>query len=163
MSDAAVLRPLRADDVERVLELEVQLFGLGAWTRGMYEDEMAAPGRVYVAVEEGGALVGYAGAMLGEESHVMTIGVAPHARRRGYASMMLADLMATARRHGATSMILEVRADDDGPQQLYRRFGFEPIGIRPGYYQLEGADAVVMRADLAPRQPDGGPSHRPKG
>lgn len=80
----------------------------------------------------------------------MTIGVAPHARRRGYASRLLSALMTEARRHGATSMVLEVRADDDGPQQLYRRFGFEPIGIRRNYYQLEGVDALVMRAELAP-------------
>ncbi|WP_156252197.1 ribosomal protein S18-alanine N-acetyltransferase [Pseudactinotalea terrae] len=144
----AVLRPLTAADVDRVLELEVILFGPGAWTRGMYEEEFRAAGRRYVAVEEAGVLVGYAGALIAEESHIMTIGVAPEARRRGYASMMLAELMQAARRHGATSMILEVRADDDGPQQLYRRFGFEQIGIRPGYYQLEGVDGVVMRADL---------------
>lgn len=144
----AVLRPLRADDVDRVLELEETLFGLGAWTRGMYEGELTAPARSYVAVEESGVLVGYAGASLGEESHIMTVGVAPESRRRGYASRMLADLMATARRQGATSMILEVRADDQGAQQLYRRFGFEQIGVRAGYYQLEGADAVVMRAEL---------------
>ena len=144
-----VLRPLRADDVDRVLELEGVLFGLGAWTRGMYEGEIGAPGRVYVAVEEDGVLVGYAGASLAQESHVMTIGVAPQARRRGHASAMLTALMDAARRAGATSMLLEVRADDDGPQALYRSFGFEPIGIRKGYYQLEGADAVVMRADLA--------------
>lgn len=147
---SALLRPLRPDDVDRVLELEVVLFGLGAWTRGMYEDELGAPHRCYVAIEEGGVLVGYAGASLAEESHIMTIGVAPEARRRGHASRMLAELLETARRQGATSMLLEVRADDDGAQTLYRRFGFEQIGVRPGYYQLEGVDAVVMRAALAP-------------
>lgn len=142
------LRPLRPDDVDRVLELEVVLFGLGAWTRGMYESEIGAPGRVYLAVEDGGVLVGYAGASLAEESHVMTIGVAPEARRRGHAAAMLAALMDAAREAGGRSMLLEVRADDDGPQALYRAFGFEAIGIRKGYYQLEGADAVVMRAPL---------------
>jgi len=147
-SSARLLRPLRPDDVDRVLDLEVVLFGPGAWTRGMYENEIGAPGRVYVAVEEDGALVGYAGASLAEESHVMTIGVAPHARRRGHAAAMLTALMDAARDSGAISMLLEVRADDDGPQALYRSFGFESIGIRKGYYQLEGADAVVMRAAL---------------
>lgn len=151
MSEPAprLLRALRPDDVDRVLELETVLFGPGAWTRGMYEGEIGAPGRVYIAVEDGGVLVGYAGASLAQESHVMTIGVAPEARRRGHASAMLAALMDAARRAGATSMLLEVRADDDGPQALYSSFGFEPIGIRKGYYQMEGADAVVMRADLA--------------
>ncbi len=145
-----LLRPLRQDDLDRVLQLELELFGPGAWTHGMFVEELRAPHRCYLAVEVDGELVGYAGANLGEESHVMTIGVAPHARRRGYASRLLSALMTEARRHGATSMVLEVRADDDGPQQLYRRFGFEPIGIRRNYYQLEGVDALVMRAELAP-------------
>lgn len=144
------LRPLVHGDLDRVLALENELFGLGAWTSGMLLDEMSAPNRCYLALEEGGELVGYAGVNMGEESHVMTIGVAPTARRRGHGSRLLAALMEEARRRGATSMVLEVRADDDGPQRLYRSFGFEPIGIRPKYYQLEGADALVMRAVLAP-------------
>lgn len=145
---SSAVRPLTPDDIDRVLELEAVLFGAGAWTRGMFADELSAPGRRYIAVEDDGVLVGYAGASMGEEAHVMTIGVDPEHRRRGHASTMLRDLVSAARRHGATSMILEVRADEDGPQALYRQFGFEPIGIRRGYYQMEGADAVVMRADL---------------
>lgn len=144
----AGVRPLTTDDLDRVLELEAVLFGPGAWTRETYTDELQLPGRHYVAVDAGGVVVGYAGMSLAEESHIMTIGVAPSARRRGHGATLMTDLMAAARRHGATSVLLEVRADDDGPQALYRRFGFEPIGIRPGYYQLEGADAVVMRAAL---------------
>ncbi len=81
-----LLRPLRQDDLDRVLQLELELFGSGAWTHGMFVEELRAPHRCYLAVEVDGELVGYAGANLGEESHVMTIGVAPHARRRGYAS-----------------------------------------------------------------------------
>lgn len=146
-----VLRTLRHEDIDRVLELEAELFGLGAWTRGILEDELSAPGRRYVAVEVEALLVGYAGMTLGGESHLMTIGVDPAARRRGHASTMLRDLMDAAIAAGAESVILEVRADDDGAQTLYRRFGFEPIGLRPGYYQAEGVDAVVMRAVLPPR------------
>lgn len=145
----ATVRPLTTDDLDRVLELEAALFGPGAWTRGMFTDELSAPGRRYIAVDADGVLVGYAGAVLGEEAHIMTIGVDPACRRRGFASIMMRDLIAAARSGGATSMLLEVRADDEGPQALYRAFGFEPIGIRRGYYQMEGADAVVMRADLS--------------
>lgn len=143
------LRALAESDLDRVLELEATLFGLGAWTRGTFEGELQAPGRRYLAVETAGVVVGYAGVSLAEESHLMTIGVAPEARRQGHASALISELIATARAHGSASMLLEVRADDAGPQRLYASFGFEPIGIRRGYYQLEGADAVVMRADLA--------------
>lgn len=145
------LRPLVAADLDRVLELEALLFGVGAWSRSGYEQELVSPGRRYVAAEDDdGVLVGYAGGLIGPESHVMTVGVDPAYRRRGIGSALVTDLVSTARAAGSASMILEVRADDDGPQRLYRSFGFEPIGRRPGYYQQEGVDAVVMRLELAP-------------
>jgi [ribosomal protein S18]-alanine N-acetyltransferase len=143
------LRPLVAADLDRVLELEVVLFGPGAWSRAGYEAELVAPGRRYVAAEVDGVLAGYAGGLIApDESHVMTVGVDPAHRRRGIGSALVGDLVQAARSAGSGSMILEVRADHDGPQRLYRSFGFVTIGRRPGYYQLEGADAVVMRLDL---------------
>jgi [ribosomal protein S18]-alanine N-acetyltransferase len=42
-----------------------------------------------------------------------------------------------------------VRTDNLRAQQLYRRYGFRQIGIRKGYYQPSGADALVMRRDSA--------------
>ena len=44
-------------------------------------------------------------------------------------------------------MLLEVRADNPRAQQLYRRFGFEQIHVRPRYYR-DGADAHIMRLRL---------------
>jgi [ribosomal protein S18]-alanine N-acetyltransferase len=41
-------------------------------------------------------------------------------------------------------VLLEVRADNEPAQRLYRRRGFTEIGRRRGYYQPSGADAVVM-------------------
>ena len=35
---------------------------------------------------------------------------------------------------------------DNAPaQRLYATYGFEPIGIRRGYYQPSNTDALVMR------------------
>lgn len=42
-------------------------------------------------------------------------------------------------------MLLEVRVDNARAQRLYQRFGFEPIGLRRGYYQPGNVDALVMR------------------
>jgi ribosomal-protein-alanine N-acetyltransferase len=42
-----------------------------------------------------------------------------------------------------------VRADNTRAQRLYRWWGFDDIGIRRGYYQPSGMDAIVMRRDLA--------------
>jgi N6-L-threonylcarbamoyladenine synthase len=51
-------------------------------------------------------------------------------------------------------MFLEVRADNPVAQALYLSLGFEQIDLRKNYYQPEGIDAVIMRADLTSRIAD---------
>ena len=43
--------------------------------------------------------------------------------------------------------LLEVAADNGPAQRLYATYGFEPIGVRTGYYQPSNTDALVMRRD----------------
>lgn len=148
MPEPAVLRELRRTDLDAVMALEPVLFGSGAWSRAVYQGELAQRTRRYVAIEHDGELVGYAGLDLGEDAQVMTIGVAPAHRRQGHARRMLGHLVDLARQHGSRAVLLEVRASDPGAQALYAQTGFEPIGLRRGYYQPEGDDAVVMRLIL---------------
>jgi ribosomal protein S18 acetylase RimI-like enzyme len=44
-------------------------------------------------------------------------------------------------------MFLEVDMGNFAAQALYRRLGFVQVGRRPRYY-ANGADALVLRADL---------------
>ncbi|MEE6283034.1 ribosomal protein S18-alanine N-acetyltransferase [Georgenia sunbinii] len=145
---SVLLRPLRPTDLERIAQLEVELFGAAAWSRSMYEDELAQPDRYYVAAEVAGNLVGYAGIALASDAQVMTVGVTADQRRRGIATLLVADLVERARAGRSNQVFLEVRAGDLGAQELYRRAGFEPIGTRRRYYQPDGEDAVVMRLTL---------------
>ena len=48
---------------------------------------------------------------------------------------------------GARAVSLEVRMSNWGAQRMYGRFGFRPVGVRKGYYQETGEDALVMWAD----------------
>lgn len=160
----ARLRPMRSEDLDAVLALEPELFGAGAWSRGVYEEELRRADRYYVVVAEAGGadgetdlVVGYAGLAIGIEATVMTIGVAPGRRRQGHARTMLAALLDKARGTRAESVFLEVRANDGGAQALYSSFGFAPLAVRRGYYQPEGADALVMRLVLRPATPSLGP------
>ncbi|RPF27559.1 ribosomal-protein-alanine N-acetyltransferase [Georgenia muralis] len=148
MTSPARLRPLVNADLGRVVELEEELFGPGAWSRGVYLDELATPGRTYLAAVVDGTVVGYAGLAAGEEAQVMTVGVAAPYRRRGIARQLLEALLSAARAAGSRTVVLEVRASDAGAQRLYEGAGFTRIGLRRGYYAAEGEDAVVMRARL---------------
>jgi ribosomal-protein-alanine N-acetyltransferase len=54
------------------------------------------------------------------------------------------DLVEAARDGGARHLTLEVRESNEAALELYRKFGFEPAGVRKAYYTTE--DAVVMWA-----------------
>ncbi len=146
------LRPLRYEDLDAVLDLERTLFPDDAWSPGMFAEELAMQGhgRHYVAAEEGNTLVGYAGMMTpgGRQAEVVTLAVNERSWGQGIGSALLVDLLEVAVRRDCAEVFLEVRADNPRAQDLYRRFGFEDVGIRRGYYQPSGTDAIVMRRDL---------------
>jgi ribosomal-protein-alanine N-acetyltransferase len=160
--DAATLRPMTADDVPRVVELERQLFGPSAWSEAMIAGELHAPGRWYVAAVEGGdALVGYAGLWFdGDVTQVMTIGVAPVVQRQGVGTALMSALIERSRELGASAVLLEVRVDNAPAMAMYEGFGFTVLARRRRYYQPEDADAWTMRLELAVPEPDA-PSDAP--
>ncbi|MGO9079051.1 MAG: ribosomal protein S18-alanine N-acetyltransferase [Streptosporangiaceae bacterium] len=147
-----MLRPMTAADIPAVLVLEDELFGAEAWSRQMLADELRQqPATRHYLVVDDGALAGYAGLLAaGHQADVLTLAVAAGRWGQGIGSVLLTALLGEAARRGCTEMFLEVRADNDRAQRLYRRYGFEQIGIRRGYYQPSGTDALVMRHDIVP-------------
>ncbi|MGZ6811801.1 MAG: GNAT family N-acetyltransferase, partial [Blastococcus sp.] len=78
------------------------------------------------------------------EAHVATLGVTGALQGEGIGSLLLDALLAEADRRSPV-VLLEVRADNEAAQRLYRRRGFTEIGRRRAYYQPSGTDAVVMK------------------
>jgi [ribosomal protein S18]-alanine N-acetyltransferase len=139
-------------DLDSVLGLELALFGEEAWSRQMLIGELSQQpaSRYYVVAEEAGTIAGYAGLLAaGGQADVLTIAVSAARWGQGIGSQLLAGLLEEAVRRGCTEVFLEVRADNTRAQRLYRWWGFGDIGIRRGYYQPSGMDAIVMRRDLA--------------
>jgi len=158
---SAVLEPLRWWDLAAVVELERELFGATAWSPEAFWSELAHPDtRWYVVARtaSGGELLGYAGLMVtGAEADVQTVAVAPSAQGRGVGRLLLDTLVDRAAACGATSLLLEVRADNGPAISLYERSGFERISVRPRYYQPGDVDALVMRLRPPARRPAAGP------
>lgn len=164
----ATLRPMTYGDLASVLEIERDLFPEDAWSESMFHAELSHEAtRYYLVADDAGEMVGYAGLFAeGSVGDVQTVAVRPGHWGRGIGRGMLAALLAEAARRGCREIYLEVRADNERAQRLYRRFGFEQVGIRPGYYQQVDADAIVMRRVLSPAAkdaPTGGGSYGGEG
>lgn len=148
---SATLRPMSGADVAAVAGLDKSVFGAEAWSVGMLTEELAsAPAtRWYLIAEEAGAVLGYAGLLVaGDQADVVTLAVAAERWGEGIGTALLDGLIGEAARRGCTELFLEVRVDNDRAKRLYRRHGFEGIGLRHGYYQPSGTDALVMRRPI---------------
>lgn len=156
--DDIVLQRLRWWQLEAVHALERQLFSPDTWSVETFWSELAAPRRWYVvATDPDGGVLGYAGlAGSGAEADVQTIAVAPAAQGTGLGRLLLDALVDRAAQQGATSVLLEVRADNIAAIALYRRAGFERISLRRRYYQPGDVDALIMR--LRPARRVAGPT-----
>ncbi len=143
---AVTIGPLRRRHLRGVLAIESQVYPR-PWTFGLYLSELSARDRVYLVARAGGRVVGYAGMMLvAGEGHLTTLAVDPVWHRRQIATRLMIGLVRSAVSEGCSSMTLEVRVSNGPAQELYRRFGFAPVGVRRNYYAEINEDALIMWA-----------------
>ncbi len=85
-----------------------------------------------------------------DEEEILLIAVLPSEREKGIGKALLAEVIERARDRQVKKVFLEMR-DGNSAEFLYRRFGFEKIGHRKGYYR--GAvggplDAITFAKDI---------------
>lgn len=108
---------------------------------------LIAPG-VFPCTEDGGFAIGRVAA---DEAELLTIAVAPEARRKGLGRRLLAAFEAEAARRGAAVAFLEVAETNAAARALYTGAGWRETGRRRGYYRVDEAtrlDAIVMTREL---------------
>jgi ribosomal-protein-alanine N-acetyltransferase len=139
------VQPMRRRHVRSVLRIEQQVYPR-PWSSSLFLSELALRStRAYYVARVGRELVGYAGLMMTlDEAHVTTIAVEPRRHRSKIGTRLLLVLAREAIARGATLLTLEVRMSNVAAQDLYRRFGFGPVGVRKNYYQEVNEDALVM-------------------
>ncbi|MGA7711030.1 MAG: GNAT family N-acetyltransferase [Rhizomicrobium sp.] len=118
-----------------------------AWSAEWIGRLMAQPGTFAMHAEGGFILVRSAGG----EAEVLTLAVAPAARRRGIASTLILKAANYAEEHGARRLFLEVSDANQPAKSLYTCVGFKEVGRRVGYYQGAGGrrqDALVLAVEL---------------
>lgn len=140
------VRAMRWWDIAPAAGLEAKLFPGDAWSPESFWSELAQyDSRHYVVAERDGVLLGYAGlAVAVGEADVLTVAVDAAEQGHGHGGRLLRELLAEADRRGCGDVLLEVRGANEAALALYRRHGFEQVGVRRRYY-ANGEDAIVMR------------------
>jgi ribosomal-protein-alanine N-acetyltransferase len=148
------IEPMSRRDLRRgVMAIEAVSYPK-PWSQGVFESELAqvrsgarrylVARRINGAGRNRGPIVGYAGLWFNaDEAHITNVAVQPEQQRGGIATALILALAEAALDRGCDAWTLEVRVSAEGAQELYRRFGFAPAGVRARYYE-NTEDAIVM-------------------
>jgi len=116
------------------------------WSEDEFRTLLARADTLTIAGPEGLAL----GRVTLDEAELLTIAVAPAARRKGLGRELLDRFLAGARAKGAQTVFLEVDSLNAAARALYAAAGFAKVGLRRNYYR-EGpvpSDALVLSRSL---------------
>lgn len=117
------------------------------WTKEMLENEVENKLSLTKTAKRDGKTVGYAlGRVVADEAELTKIAVLCDFRRQGIAEELLSELLAEMKERGAAACFLEVKSRNLPAISLYKRFGFNEVGLRKNYYHDD--DAVLMRKNL---------------
>jgi [ribosomal protein S18]-alanine N-acetyltransferase len=141
-SSAVTVRALAYADLPHVLSIERRAFST-PWSMAMFVLELSKGSGICLAAEGPDGLRGYlVCSRYADLWHLMNVAVDPDHRRAKVATALISSLLEQL--EGGDKVMLEVRDSNEGAIQMYRRFGFRPVGQRRRYYQDNGEDAVVM-------------------
>jgi ribosomal-protein-alanine N-acetyltransferase len=149
-----VEKPMTAGKVEQVLKIEANSFD-SPWPREAFQPDQSGAGwsRALVLEDLNRPEAGVQGFIIfwtvGEEMEIQNIAVDPGGRRRGGARALMEYAWKAARLSDCRVAFLEVRPSNKAGLGLYRKWGFQPAGLRKAYYH-DGEDAIVMKAELGP-------------
>ena len=123
------------DDSEALSALHGKCFAKG-WDAVDFDAYLRSETEDVIGGFRRGALAGLAVARtVIDQSDVLTIGIDPARRGKGYATSLLAATERVIKARGADIVFLDVAEDNVPAIALYRRAGYVQHGRRSGYYR----------------------------
>lgn len=138
-------------DLGAVIALDQQSFSL-PWPESSFHFELEKnqSSRCWVAEIPGdnpllvGMIVVW---LIMDEVHIATFAVDPFHRKLHVGQRLLANTLMDGVKHGAQKSFLEVRSGNLAAREMYRKFGYQEVGVRKGYYSDNHEDAIMMNLD----------------
>ncbi|MDY6854393.1 MAG: ribosomal protein S18-alanine N-acetyltransferase [Thermodesulfobacteriota bacterium] len=143
-----LITEMREEDIEEVLSIENRCFN-SPWKRTAFEQELClAWSKILVARKSNqyhNPILGYICLwFLFNEVHILNIATIPDFRRQGVATCLMNSCIEFSLHAGVKTLTLEVRKSNLPAISFYKKYGFEPRGVRPRYYSDNHEDAYVM-------------------
>ncbi len=150
-----MIRPANLSDLDALVQLEARCFDTDRVSRRSFHYLLTRGHAMLLVDEEHNGLRGYALIRFQARSaraRLYSIAIDHEHRSRGIGRALLAAAEDTARKHGASSMRLEIRKDNHVAARLYGKMGYQPFGTYLDYY-ADHMDALRMEKTLIPPAP----------
>lgn len=139
-------RRFREEDFPALMNLERNAFPLDAYTPKKLRKRISTyPEGFWVALLEDN-LVGYIAAWIIEGvARIDSMAVAQEHRKCGVGSRLLVMALEHFKKEGFREVELELRPSNEAAIRLYESFDFEVACVKPGYYEADNGDALLMK------------------
>lgn len=145
------IRPATVADLPAMMALEKRAATAAHWSAEQYQDLLHSTESVRLALVltiENEVQAFMIARVVHEEWEIENIAVAAPARRRGFGTRLLGELLDMARAKSASAVFLEVRESNQAARALYERWAFLESGRRRRYYSDPVEDAILYRIDF---------------
>lgn len=138
------IRHMVLEDIPQVAAIEQAAFSQ-PWSPRAFRDTLSREDTLYLVAEKEGRIVGYAGLWQSlDEGEIPNIAVHEDFRCQGVGGSLLEGLFTEGAKRGIEAFTLEVRIGNKKAISLYKKNGFQSVGVRPGFYSFPTEDAVIM-------------------
>lgn len=142
------IRIAKSSDLDDIYELDVKTFAM-PWSKEALSYDILENDNAFVIVAEyEGEFAGYADIWtVLDEADLNSIAVSKDFRRKGIGDAIMFAMTEMLSANGVESINLEVRVSNMPAIKLYKKYGFNECGVRPGYYLDNGEDALIMKRE----------------
>lgn len=144
-----VIREMLAKDIVEVGDVENLSFHT-PWPEEVFYHEVIHNDHAhYYVAELDEKIIGYAGMwIVVDDAQITNIAIMPKYRGYKIGEKIFQYVCGQAIKMGSKRLSLEVRSSNEVAQNMYRKFGLVPGGIRKNYYTDNQEDAIVMWVNL---------------
>lgn len=157
-----LIREMTMQDVEQVAAIEKECFSM-PWSVQSIMDSVVREDTLFLVCEDNVCddtmtdvtkatqpeVIGYIGMYISfEEADITNVAVSPSCRKKGYGEALVSKAKELAKIKQLEMILLEVRVSNAPAISLYKKMGFEEIGLRKKFYEHPVEDAIIMKCSL---------------
>lgn len=152
-----LIREMTVEDVAQVAAIEKECFSM-PWSEQSLIDSIIREDTLFLVCEDDKSddvqksqtqVVGYIGMYFSfEEADITNVAVSPIYRKKGYGEALVLRAKELVKEKQLEMILLEVRKSNMPAVSLYKKMGFEELGIRKNFYEHPVEDAIIMSCPL---------------